>query len=194
MGEFIRLDRLASLVIAISWNLLLWVPGTLAQAPVPAAQATTRVLITVRVAEEEPSREPLTAFVDNRPAEIQGILPARGQPLVFAILLDTSGSLIDKQSLEKNSSLELFRILAAHPNTGYFGTFDNEVYLSHKPASLDAVSKELKSIGRFRGGTALHDAVLEGAKLVNREAKGTSNRRAVFVFTDGDDKTRVSSA
>ncbi len=125
--------------------------------------------------------------MDGHPAEVEDVAPASGEPLIFVILLDVSGSTKDEQSFEKQSALELFRRLAVGRNVGYFGDFNDELYLNRKPASLERAVKELKEIGDFRGGTALRYAVVEAAKLVNRSAMGTKNRRIVFVFSDGED-------
>ena len=153
-----------------------------------AAPHGIRVLArTSALASSEASKSKLTALVDGHPAEVEDIAPATGEPLIFAILLDVSGSMKDEQPFEKQSALELFRRLAAVRNVGYFGDFNDELYLERKPASLETAVKELKGIGDFRGGSALRYAVVEAAKLVNRSATGTNNRRIVFVFSDGED-------
>ena len=130
----------------------------------------------------------LIAHLDTGPIEIQAITQARDEPLTFAILLDISSSMIDKRRFEKENALKLFRTLAVGQNVGFFGDFNDELYLSHKPATLDSVNQETKQIGEFRGGTSLRDSVLEAAKLVSQSAKNTNNRRAVIVFTDGGDE------
>jgi len=182
--------RLSAVAMVLSGTMaLLFAPGIRAQSNREASQARIRVIASVSPAGANLSKEQLSAFVDDRPAVVQDVVSASEQPLVFAIIIDISASLYDKQeqAFEKESSLELFRQLARAPNTGFFGDFNDELYLSHKPASVDSVLQEIKNIGQFRGGTALHDAVLDAAKLVSRAAKGTSSRRAVFVFTDGQE-------
>lgn len=150
-------------------------------------RAQVRVL--VRAASgAELSTTKLVAHLDSRPIAVEAITQARDEPLTFAILLDISASMTDKRRFEKESALKLFRTLAIGQNVGFFGDFNDELYLSHKPATLDSVSRELKEIGEFRGGTSLRDSVLEAAKLVSRSAKNTNNRRAVIVFSDGGDE------
>lgn len=153
-----------------------------------AAPATSfRVLITTPDGERPISKDRLTAFLDTQPAEVQDLTSAKDQPLVFAILLDVSKSGEKKQSFEIDSALELFRAVAVAPNTAFFGDFNDELWLTQKPASIDDVAQELKQMGRFRGGTALYDSLLVAARRVNEAAKDTNSRRAVFVFTDGND-------
>jgi len=148
-------------------------------------QTTARVLITITG--DTPQKDQLTAVVDGHPAQIDDLTSGKDQPLVFALLFDISGSARDKEAFERQSSLELLRALLARGYTGYFGDFNEEIYLGHKFASEDPAQKELKSIGEFRGGSAVYDAVVAAAKLVNHTAAQTQARRAIFVLTDGRD-------
>lgn len=190
MAALARRLRLEGPSLVICWSLVfLCALRTVAQTSKAASQDAVRVLATVSPRGAKLSKDQLTALVDNHPTEISDVSPANEQPLVFAILLDISGSLRTKgeQSSEEELALELFRAMASPSNKGFLGDFNDELYLSYNPASVDSVVKELKIVGRFRGGTALRDAVLGAAKLVNKASKGTSSRRAVFVFTDGED-------
>ena len=181
-------NKLFIWVGSIVWMaMMVCMSSTLAQVATSRSESAIHVLVTASGGRGAVAKEDLTATLDSQPAQILNLDPARGQPLVFAILLDISGSSQLEEPFERQSALDLFRTLAVGSNIAYFGDFNDEVYLSHKPASTDAVLKELKAIGRFRGGTALRDAVLEAAKLVSKSAQGVGNRRAVFVISDGED-------
>jgi hypothetical protein len=135
----------------------------------------------------------VTAEMDGRQLDVQEITPANTQPLSFVILIDVSRSSVDKQSYIKKAAWELFRTLAVPQNTAFFGDFNDELYLNRKPTTADEVVKEMNRIKDFRGGTALYDSLIEATKLVSRVTNGTMNRRAIFVFTVGDDNASRSS-
>ena len=156
---------------------------------IPASNAgtTVRVMVTIASAGHTPVKADVSAFVDGRPAQVIEVASAKDQQLIFAVLIDVSGSSRDKQAFEKKSSLELFRALRTGENTGYFGDFDDELYLEKKPATIESINAELKRIGVFRGGTAFYDAVFRATQFVGRAPGQQTARRALFVLTDGDD-------
>ncbi len=161
--------------------------GATGQTARSASQASIRVLITAPDGGQSITKDHLSAFLDTQPAEVREVVSAQDQPLVFAILLDVSKSGEKRRSFEIDSALELFRALAVGQNTAFFGDFNDELWLTQKPASLADVQRELKQMGSFRGGTALYDSLVVAARRVNEAAKDSNQRRAVFVFTDGND-------
>jgi hypothetical protein len=157
------------------------------QIPASNAGTTVRVMVTIASAGHTPVKADVSAFVDGRPAQVIEVASAKDQQLIFAVLIDVSGSSRDKQAFEKKSSLELFRALRTGENTGYFGDFDDELYFEKKPATIESINVELKRIGVFRGGTAFYDAVFRATQFVGRAPGQQTARRALFVLTDGDD-------
>ena len=171
--------------------LLSWSAAVIAQAAPQQSDAipgpTARILVTIASSGRTPAKTDFAAFVDNQPAHIVELLAAKDDQLIFAVLMDVSSSSRDKQTFEKKASVELFRALKTGENIGYFGGFDNEVYLKNSPTALASVNAELKKIDVFGGRTAFYDAVFRAAQLVGRAPSQPNARRAVFVLTDGDD-------
>ena len=103
----------------------------------------------------------------------------------FAVIIDISGSARDKEAFLRDNSLKLFDALEQSGYRGIFGDFNDELYLSSKTNSHSKATEELKQV-KFRGGTALYSAMAESAKeLAKHSAPG--ERRAIFVFSDGED-------
>lgn len=157
------------------------------QVPLHSSDAAAfRVLVAARETGEL-SKQQITATIDGKPAAILDVVPADKEPLVFAILLDVSGSSRDTGSYAQQTVLDLFRRLSDGQSVGFYGEFNDEVYLPHEPATLNSIEREFKEQGRFRGGTALYNSLIKAATLVNKTAGDTNRRRAVIVLTDGDD-------
>lgn len=160
--------------------------------PLRGSDATFRVLVTSG-AESELSKQQFTATVDGHPATVLDAVRADKEPLVFAILLDVSGSSRDTGAYAQQSVLDVFRRLSDGQSVGFYGEVNDEVYLPHKPATVESITQTFKEQGRFRGGTALYDALVKAATLVNKTAGDTKKRRAVIVLTDGDDSASTVS-
>jgi Ca-activated chloride channel homolog len=154
--------------------------------------AAFRVLVAVK-GQSELSKQQLTATTDGQPAAVLDVVPAEKEPLVFAILLDVSGSSRATAAYAQQSVLDLFRRLSGGQSVAFYGEFSDEVYLPRKPATVDSITETFKEQGRFRGGTALYDALVKAGTLVNKTAGDTSKRRAVIVLTDGDDNASTAS-
>ncbi len=171
--------------------LLVWTVVAGAQAAPKDTQAasrrTARILVIITNSGNSPANRSFSAIIDSQPSRIVEFAPAKHDPLIFAILIDVSSSSRDKQTFVKKACVNLFQAFSTDQNVGYFGDFDDQVHLGKQPTDLKAINKELADPRLFGGRTAFYDAVFRAAQLIS-EAHGHPNaRRAVIVFSDGDD-------
>lgn len=109
-------------------------------------------------------------------------------PISVAIVVDTSGSMIDKLA-DVQDALRHFARLLRPTDEVFLLRFGDDVELIAEPEERDRLDGR---IGRLRaiGGTALFDAAREGALTV---ARGRHAKRVVLLITDGNDTTSRSS-
>lgn len=103
-------------------------------------------------------------------------------PLSVAIVVDTSGSMVDKLG-DVQDALRHFVQLLRSEDEVFLLRFSDSVELL---ADADDRPRLNQWIARLRtgGGTALFDAVREGAETVTR---GRNTKRVVLLITDGND-------
>jgi hypothetical protein len=156
-------------------------------------QHNARILVAAPGLRGGLSKDKLVATLDGQPVAIEDVRPANDEPLVFAILLDVSGSAKDKWQFEERSVLALFQGLSNPTSVGYYDEFSDEVFLSPKPSTVESIRREFGETGRFRGGTAFYDALIAAAKQVNKIGGDSNKRRAVIVLSDGEDNSSRTS-
>jgi VWFA-related protein len=133
------------------------------------------------------SRSSLEVYVDKKLIQIEELKPAAGAPLRFVLLLDLSGSNIDKLKFEKKAAAQIFEALSKGNNEGYFGWFNQRVAISAHPMQLSEVNQFLRN-ANTGGGTALYDAIAQASEQQLHRSSGSSSvRRVLFVITDGED-------
>jgi Ca-activated chloride channel family protein len=131
--------------------------------------------------------ESFRAFEDNQPQSIVS-LATEDVPADLILALDTSGSMTPALGELKSAALGFLRALRPidRPRVASFSTALSQL----TPASATPQQRQ-EAIQRLTagGGTALYDAIIEAAEEL-RNARG---RRAVIVFTDGDDVSSYGS-
>jgi von Willebrand factor type A domain len=171
-----------------SCSLLLFL-ASVALAQVPRSDdvpSVAKLPITIVGSSQPVPKDSISAQVDQKPAEIVQLSPSGDQLVNFAVIFDMSGSNRDKEAFLRQNSLKLFDSLEQHGYHGMFGDFNDELYLNPKTSTHDAAVSELAQV-RFRGGTALYASIADSAKRLAKQFPDPSARRAIFVFTDGED-------
>ena len=109
--------------------------------------------------------------------------------LSCAILLDTTGSMADALPTVKNSVLRMIDELRADDNVAIY-SFNTGLYRLVDFTTDKAAAKQAVLRTRAAGTTALFDAISELARDITR----WSGKKAIVVFTDGDDNASLLNA
>lgn len=147
----------------------------------------TSILLTATDAKGNPialSPSDLRIEVGGAPAVVKSVQSAADLPVTFAILLDLSGSMRDKMSFLKKATLELFDSVASEKNRGIFLLADEKVSMSKDFITRDQLEQVLSKLS-VKGHTSYTFAISSAAEKLANVAP-SSNRRIVFVITDGD--------
>jgi Ca-activated chloride channel homolog len=106
-----------------------------------------------------------------------------------AVLLDTTGSMTDALPRVKNSVVKLIDHLGPEDSIAIY-TFDEQLTVRQDFTSDRLAAKRAVLRARAQGTTALFDAVSEAAQNLSKR----SGKKALVVFTDGEDNASVLSA
>jgi hypothetical protein len=167
-------------------------------APVPPTQKQFRIYLTASNSDGSlavPVQADLSAKIDKQPVQITSLRPAKEDPLLFALLIDTSTSQRrDAKSIE-NVARMIFQSLSTGENKGYLGGFDVTMRLSREPLSNSDAQRALNGI-KFGGGTSLYDAIAQTcAQALSRPKNPGFPRRLIVLLSDGDDdQSRINRA
>jgi VWFA-related protein len=104
----------------------------------------------------------------------------------IALLIDTTGSMLQQLPYVKNAVIELLSLVGADNDVGLF-SFSNRLttlqpFTKDRNAVLSALLKTKAS-----GSTALYDAMAQLA----RDLSKSGGKKAILLFTDGNDNTSV---
>jgi VWFA-related protein len=139
-------------------------------------------------------------FVDGLPAEAFRVLEngeeqkvknfeSEGQAMHCAILLDTTGSMADALPRLKNSVVDFIDALGPEDSVAVY-TFTEQLVIEQDfTTDKDAAKRAVLRI-RAGGRTALFNALSEAAVAMREQA----GKKAMVVFTDGDDNASVLTA
>jgi VWFA-related protein len=129
----------------------------------------------------------LSISVDKQPAQVSTLRSAKSDPLLFAVLVDTSASRASSADRIKQAAFQLFQSLATDGNQGYLVLFNQSVVISKRPLQVSEV-KGLLENAKFGGGTAVYDAVDKTCiQKLSRSGNLDTPRRAILLISDGDD-------
>ncbi len=158
------------------------------QSPVP--DQTLQVFLTASDKSGSPAipaQPELRVSVDKQPVQIDALRPAKNDPLLFAVLVDTSASTAHSANRIKQTTFQLFERLAAGGNQGYLVLFNQSAVISTRPLQVSEVRGVLEN-AKFGGGTAVYDAVEKTCiQKLSRSGSLDTSRRAILLISDGDD-------
>jgi Ca-activated chloride channel homolog len=125
---------------------------------------------------------------DGRPQRIS-IFESNADALSCAILLDTTGSMREALPRVKNSIVKLIDELEPSDSVAIY-TFDEQLTVRQDFTTDKDAAKRAVLHTRAQGNTALFDALAEASEeLAKRRGK-----KALIVFTDGDDNSSLLTA
>jgi Ca-activated chloride channel homolog len=125
---------------------------------------------------------------EGKPQEIAGFETESGA-LSCAILLDTSGSMAQSLPRVKNSIVKFIDELDPRDTVAVYG-FNERLAVRQEFTTDRDMAKRSVLRTRAEGGTALFDALAQ----VSLEASARSGKKAIILFTDGDDNLSILTA
>ncbi len=131
----------------------------------------------------------LSVHIDKAVAQVKALRSAKDEPLLFAVLVDTSKSDAAAADLVKEAAFQLFERLASAPNQGYLVLFNHRVAVSRDPIPASQ-AKEALGATIFEGGTAVYDAIEQTCKQkLSRLGNPAKPRRVILLISDGEDNS-----
>jgi Ca-activated chloride channel family protein len=169
--------------------------------PARGQQPTTTIRVQVHLVEvyasvfdhkgqyvEGLNRDSFQVFEDGKPQQITNFEADTGK-LSCAILLDTTGSMADALPRVKNSISKLIDVLGPEDQVAIY-SFDRRLVLRQEFTTDKAAAKRAVLRTRAEGQTALFDALSEVAQEISKRP----GKKALVVFSDGDDNASVLNA
>src|ERR1700731_391568 len=112
-------------------------------------------------------------------------------PVSMGLVIDNSGSMRDKRPRVNEAAITL--VQASNPNDEAFVVnFNDDFYLDLDKDFTNSIPELKEALERIdsRGSTALYDAIIGSLDHVR---KGSKDKKALLVVTDGEDNTSHSS-
>jgi Ca-activated chloride channel family protein len=134
------------------------------------------------------SRDSFQVSEDGKPQEISSF-ETNSQGLSCAILLDTTGSMSEALPRVKNSIVKLIDELGPQDSVAIY-TFDERLNVRQEFTTDKDAAKRAILRTRAQGRTALFDALSEVAQDISKRP----GKKAMVVFTDGDDNASALNA
>ncbi len=132
---------------------------------------------------------------DNKPPEkIEQFVPQSKLPLRLALLVDTSGSVVDRFSFEKRAAAKFVeKMLSGASDLGFIAGFSEDTIVtqdfSADPAELGKGIEKLAN----GGGTALFDAVALACRKLAAYPESDRVARVLVILSDGEDNSSHTS-
>jgi Mg-chelatase subunit ChlD len=156
----------------------------------PPANSLVQVFLTATSDNGAPSaltESELRVLVDRKPASLNTLRSAKNDALMFALLVDISGSDANNAEWIRNAALGLFQGLATAGNQGHLVLVRDKVAISDTPLQVQQVQKVLNDT-KFGGGTALYDAIEETCtQKLSHAGNPVNSRRVIVLISDGLD-------
>jgi VWFA-related protein len=128
-------------------------------------------------------------ITDNGSPQPISVFESESAPLSCAVLLDTTGSMAGVLPAVKSSVMRMIDELSADDSVAIY-TFSVGLRRVQDFTSDKAAAKQAVLRSRAAGGTALFDAIAE----LSREIEPRNGKKAIIVFTDGDDNSSTLNA
>jgi VWFA-related protein len=128
-------------------------------------------------------RNSFHVWEDGAPQSVRSFVH-QDLPVSMGILIDSSGSMLDKRTAVNGAALQLLE--ESNPRDSAFVVNFNEHAYLDQPFTVDRVALE-RGIDHFeaRGATAMYDAVAASADELSRHAK--QPKQVLLIITDGAD-------
>jgi Ca-activated chloride channel family protein len=137
-------------------------------------------------------KEDFRVFEDDKLQTIRAFRTDTDLPLSIALLIDASGSIVDKMKFEQAAATDFFfntikrkkdrAIVISFDSTAFVQSDDTPDGFSDEPERLSDAVKKI----RAGGGTAVHDAIFVSVKSKLALEKG-ERRRVLILISDGED-------
>lgn len=134
------------------------------------------------------SADAFHVFDDGQPQTVK-YFETTAQPFHCAILLDTTGSMANALPALKNAVVSFIDQFGEADSIAVYN-FDERLQVQQDFTTDKAAAKRATLRLRAAGKTALFDAVAEASREISDQA----GKKAIVVFTDGDDNTSVLTA
>ena len=132
---------------------------------------------------------------NNKPPErVEQFAPQSKLPLRLALLVDTSGSVIDRFSFEKRAATKFVeKMLTGSSDLGFIAGFSHEFAVTQDFSSDPAeLARGIEKLGN-RGGTALFDAVSIACRKLADYPESDRVARVLVILSDGEDNSSQTS-
>ena len=126
-------------------------------------------------------------FDDDRPQKLTNFA-SENIPLELVAAIDVSSSMTAALPIVKTSATRFLSALKSTDQVTVLGFNDNIFTLARRSTDQAVRAKAVERLAPW-GGTALYDVIIRAADLLGRQ----SGRRAMVVFTDGDDQSSHAS-
>ena len=132
---------------------------------------------------------------DNRPPErVERFAPQSKLPLRLALLVDTSGSVVDRFSFEKRAAIKFVEKMMSGPaDLAFIAGFSHEITVTEDfnsdPVEL---AKGIEKLANG-GGTALFDAVSTACRKLGAYPESDQVARVLVILSDGEDNSSQTS-
>ncbi len=131
--------------------------------------------------------------VDGAAATTSEVHPMIGQPMRYALLFDSSHSLLDDFKAQVNeASALLSRVVKGGRDYGYLVAIQENPYLDAQSSDPQQLVTALRHEKPW-GGTALYDAIFASSYQLTKNTAGPG-MRVMFLFTDGKDTVSKTTA
>jgi Ca-activated chloride channel homolog len=182
--------RIAIAVLALAWHLGL--PAAGQQPGLEVVRVKSRLVEVYATVYDSGghyvdglSRERFQVLEDGKPQPISNF-EANLDKISCAILLDTTGSMAATLPRVKNAVTKLIDMLGANDSVAVY-SFDRQVTVRQEFTTDKAAAKRAVLRLRAEGETALFDSISQ----VAQEVATQPGKKALVVFTDGDDNASL---
>ena len=132
---------------------------------------------------------------NNKPPErVEQFAPQSKLPLRLALIVDTSGSVLERFSFEKRAATKFVnKMLSGSSDLGFIAGFSHEFAVTQDFSSDPAeLSKGVEKLGNG-GGTALFDAVSIACRKLAAYPESDRVARVLVILSDGEDNSSQTS-
>lgn len=141
----------------------------------------------------ELSSADLEVKLDGIQTTVQQIQRLSNVPIHYCFLFDTSKSEVSKFKLQQSIASEVLTKVVHQGDPGVLVDFNEDTFLDGQSNDPQKLATILNNYTHLQGGTALYDAMIACADLMNKQFPGVPGLRAMFVFSDGGDNLSKST-